>query len=479
MSRSDRSLPRISGPLVGPGDPGYDSARRLFNGACQSQPERIAYCTTVEDVAAVVRWAREADKALHLRSSGHCVAGHSGGDGVVLDLSRMTDVRLVGDVAHLGPATTFAILKDALRGTGWHLPMGLCDSVCVAGYTQGGGYGLTSRSFGMMCDRALGFTVMLADGSIVLANAEQHPDLFWALRGAGGGHLGVVLDISLRMGPLENVWAFAIEWGAADIVEVLDTVQSRYCGDAVADELGYIMNLGFHAGRPAYCLQGLYCGAPEAGRALVAPLLEAGAGGTLALDRAGEFAEMSVAAAEVPYEFPEELPEGFAYRKWGGYLTRGVPPRVWSELLELFERSPNAWSMVYLEPYGGVINRVGPLETAFVHRQAIANLVVNIFWDSEPEHRRVTAWLTEVQRLLSPWLSGYVYPNYRDPWLADHRHAYWGAAYPRLAEVKDRYDPQRLFRSPQGIGASGSSPAGFSRRSRSKLRHDTGGSLPP
>lgn len=77
--------------------------------------------------------------------------------------------------------------------------------------------------------------------------------------------------------------------------------------------------------------------------------------------------------------------------------------------------------------------------------------MVNIFWDSEPERRRVTAWLTEVQRLLSPWLSGHVYPNYRDPWLADHRHAYWGAAYPRLAEVKARYDPQRRFRSPQGI----------------------------
>ena len=444
-------LPRIAGTLVGPGDPGYGSARLNFNGAYPSHPELIAYCASPDDVAAVVRWARQADKPLHLRSSGHCVAGSCGGDGVVLDLSRMTGVRFEGDVAHVGAATTFATLTDALRGTGWHLPVGLCDSVCVAGYTQGGGYGLTSRMVGIMCDRVVGFTVMLADGSVVRADAAQHADLFWALRGAGGGHLGVVLDISLRMARLGRVWAFAIEWGAADAVDALDLVQQRYCGMAAPDELGHIMNLGFHAGRPAYCLQGLYCGTPEAGRAQIEPFLVEGGGGTLALDLAGEFAEVSVAAGEVPYAFPEELPDGFAYRKWGGYLTRTIPAQIWAELVELFARSPNAWSMVYLEPYGGAINRVGPLDTAFVHRDSNANLVVNIFWDPEPGRIRVTAWLTEVQRLLSPWLSGFVYQNYRDPWLEDHRHAYWGAAYPRLAQVKARYDPEDVFSSPQGL----------------------------
>ncbi|MCB9548804.1 MAG: FAD-binding oxidoreductase [Myxococcales bacterium] len=444
-----RDIPGMTGPLVGPDDPGYAAACLGFNGAHPHHPELIAYCASPEDVAAVVQWARQAGKALHLRSSGHCVAGHSSGDGVVLDLSRLTGVRLEADVAHVGAATTFATLTAALRGTGWHLPVGLCDSVCVAGYTQGGGYGLTSRLVGMMCDRAVGFTVLLADGSIVRADAAQHADLFWALRGAGGGHLGVVLAISLRMARLDAAWAFAVEWSAEDALAALDLVQRRYCGPAAPDALGHIMNLGFHAGRPAYCLQGLYCGTPEAGRALIAPLRAAG--GALALDRVGEFADASVAAAEVPYEFPEALPTGFAYRKWGGYLTRCLPRRVWGELLAVFERSPNAWSMVYLEPYGGAINRVGPLDTAFVHRGALANLVVNIFWDSEAERARVTAWLLEVQRLLAPWLSGHVYQNYRDPWLDDHRHAYWGAAWPRLAEVKARYDPEDVFRSPQGI----------------------------
>ncbi|MEZ4469726.1 MAG: FAD-binding oxidoreductase [bacterium] len=443
-----RDIPGMTGPLVGPDDPSYATACLGFNGAHPHHPELIAYCASPEDVAAVVQWAREAGKSLHLRSSGHCVAGHSSGDGVVLDLSRLTGVRLQGDVAHVGAATTFATLTAALRGTGWHLPVGLCDSVCVAGYTQGGGYGLTSRLVGMMCDRAVGFTVMLADRSIVRADATEHADLFWALRGAGGGHLGVVLAISLRMARLDAVWAFALEWSADDALAALDLVQRRYCGPAAPDALGHIMNLGFHAGRPAYCLQGLYCGAPEAGRALIAPLRAAG--GALALDRVGEFADASVAAAEVPYEFPEALP-GVQLPEVGR-LPHPLHPgsrlgRVAGRLRALPQRLVDGLPRAY----GGAINRVGLLDTAFVHRGALANLVVNIFWDSEAERARVTAWLLEVQRLLAPWLSGHVYQNYRDPWLEDHRHAYWGTAWPRLAEVKARYDPEDVFRSPQGI----------------------------
>ena len=114
----------FSGELVRKGDPGYDAARRNFNGAFQAHPELIASCASPEDVAAVVAWTRSSGTSLHLRSSGHCVAGGSGGDGVLLDLSRMSWVRLEGDVAHVGPATTAATLTATLHGTGWHLPVG-------------------------------------------------------------------------------------------------------------------------------------------------------------------------------------------------------------------------------------------------------------------------------------------------------------------------------------------------------------------
>ncbi|MEZ4467775.1 MAG: FAD-binding protein [bacterium] len=218
-----RDIPGMTGPLVGPDDPSYATACLGFNGA--TRHTELMRAAPPEDVAAVVQWAREAGKSLHLRSSGHCVAGHSSGDGVVLDLSRLTGVRLQGDVAHVGAATTFATLTAALRGTGWHLPVGLCDSVCVAGYA--GRHGLTSRTVRMMCDRAVGFTVMLADRSIVRADLTRarRPVLGPARRGRG--HLGVVLA-NLRMARLDAVWAFAhLEWSADDALAALDLVQRR------------------------------------------------------------------------------------------------------------------------------------------------------------------------------------------------------------------------------------------------------------
>ena len=146
---------------------------------------------------------------------------------MVIDLSEMKGVVLDEDRAlvHVLPRTPFEVFKGALNGTGWHVPTGACGSVCVAGFVQGGGYGYTSRTFGIQSDKAAAFRVALASGTVVTANERENADLFWALRGGTGGNFGVVLQVSYHMVRLPSVWGWSITWQAEQAAQVLSLLQ--------------------------------------------------------------------------------------------------------------------------------------------------------------------------------------------------------------------------------------------------------------
>lgn len=330
------------------------------------------------------------------------------------------------------------------------MPTGACGSVCVGGFVQGGGYGYTSRAFGIQSDLVESFRVALASGTVVTASAQEHPDLYWALRGGTGGNFGVVLQVTYRMQRLDQVWAWAISWDAVHAAEVLTLMQAGYMKTGAPDALGYMMNLGFQNGVPVYMVQGMFCGSREDGLAAIAPLM-AVPSAQLLVDKTGTYPDMNVWLEDHPYTLPDNLPDGIAETKASGYINTRLSPADWQRIIDYFKTSPNPWSLAYLEPYGGAINRYPVADSAFVHRHVDADLVVDVFWRNPAERTQMETWLDGFMQLVRPFLNGHVYQNYPDARLTDFASAYWGPAYPQLQRVKAAYDPGNFFHFQQSI----------------------------
>ncbi|MFY3383699.1 FAD-binding oxidoreductase [Paracidovorax sp. MALMAid1276] len=443
---------RLVGRVVLPSSPDYDKARQESNPAFQAYPELIVYCACESDVLECLAVARRFGLWVALRSGGHSTAGYSVNNGMVVDLSDIQGVVLDPSTqrVHVRPGTDFDHFNGAMNSTGWHVPTGACGSVRVGGFVQGGGYGYTSRAFGIQSDLVESFRVALADGSIVTASAQEHADLYWAMRGGTGGNFGVLLQVTYRMFALDQVWAWSISWDEAHAAEVLTLMQKSFMKTGAPDALGYMMNLGFQNGVPVYMVQGMFCGPREAGLQAIAPLL-AIPSAQLLVDKTGTYPEMNTWLEDHPYTLPDNLPDNAAETKASGYISAPLTPADWQRIISFFKTSPNAYSLAYLEPYGGAINRYPVLGSAFVHRNVDADLVVDVFWTSAEERTQMEAWLAQFMAQFGGFMNGHVYQNYPDASLKDFANAYWGPAYPGLQEVKARYDPTNFFHFQQSV----------------------------
>lgn len=443
------------GHVVLPTDAGYAEDRQESNPAFQAFPLLIAYCESENDAKLCVQFAQTWKLWVAVRCGGHSTAGYSvNTGGMVIDLRGLSGVTLdtANRCVHVLPGTDFEHFNSAMGATGWHVPTGACGNVCVGGFVQGGGYGYTSRQFGIQSDMVESMRVLLADGqTIVTASATEHADLYWALRGGTGGNFGVLLQVTYRMELLPSVWAWSIGWDAADAADVLVLLQKDFMRTGAPDALGYMMNLGFRDGKPVFMIQGMYCGTPEAGRAAIAPLLAVPSAQLLA-DNSGSYPAMNHWLEDNPYELPQDLPDGACESKSSGYIGRTLTKEEWQAAIDYFVTSPNTYSMFYLEPYGGAIQRYPAADSAFVHRDVDADLVADVFWTDAAERERMEKWLAGFMELMRPFLTGAVYQNYPDGSLVDYAQAYWGTdTYARLQQVKQTYDPGNFFHFAQSV----------------------------
>ena len=447
---------RLVGRVVLPSDPSYNEDRQESNPAFQSYPELIVYCVCESDVLECLAVARRYRLWVAVRSGGHSTAGYSVNSGMVVDVSEMSGVVLdpPNQRVHVLPGTDFDHFNGAMNHTGWHVPTGACGSVHVSGFVQGGGYGYTSRAFGIQSDMVESFRVALADGRIVTASAQENAPLYWALRGGTGGNFGVLLQVTYRMVRLDQVWAWAVSWDAAHAAQVLTLMQRQFMKTGAPDALGYMMNLGYQNGVPVYMVQGMFCGTREAGLQAIASLM-AVPSAQLLVDKTGTYPEMNVWLEDQPYTLPDNLPDGVAETKASGYINTPLSPADWQRIIDYFKTSPNPWSLAYLEPYGGAINRYPVGDSAFIHRDVDADLVVDVFWRNPAERAQMEAWLDGFMALVKPFLNGHVYQNYPDASLRDYACAYWGPAYPRLQQVKAQYDPTNFFHFQQSVALLG------------------------
>lgn len=454
---------QLLGDLVLPGMPGYASACR-GDDLCRysARPQLVVNCRGPGDVGHTLEWARRHDWRVACRSGGHSTAGFSTTDGVVIDLSgiRYVSVDRARKLARVGAGTRFDELNSVLDLNRLHVPGGACGEVGIGGFVQGGGYGFTSRMFGLNCDSMVEATVMLADGRLVTANHARNPDLLWALRGGTGGNFGVLLEVCYRLQALDDLWGFGLIWQAAEAPDALAELQASFMKDDPPQRLGYVALLQFVEGRPVLVMAGMYDGTRAEGLAALAPLRSIGKP-VLNFDLVATYGHLNAHLLDLLPGLPP--PPGGAYEsKDSQLITERLDREAWSEVVSYFETSPHAYNLAVVEPYGGQVGAVGPEESAFVHRDAYGEIYIDSFWKKRggfTREREADAWLRGFMDLLRPFGDGRKYQNYPIRGEPDYRWAYWADAFNSLLFVKQKYDPENFFSFEQSISPYPDDPA--------------------
>ena len=442
-------LASLQGTVVLSTDANYQQARQLSDPAYQDFPQIIVYCLVFEDVRKSLAFAHKHDMWVVCRSGGHSTAGYSVNSEMVIDLSglRYATVDARQRLATVGAGTNFGYLNATLDVYRLHVPSGGCEDVNVGGYSQGGGYGFTSRKYGMNCDNIVEALVMLADGGIVTASETVNRDLYWAIRGGTGNNFGVLLQVVYQLHDLWKVWGFGITWPMENAAEALATMHGQYIHQA-PPELGFMTMTTWVNGQGGVYMRGMYCGTKNEGMDLIQPLLKT-PGANIDLDRTGTYFEMNRYLLETP-DLPA-VPDLSAETKDCAYVSKPLGVEEWGRIVKALGRTPNQGSMLLMEPYGGEIGRIPKDACAFVHRDADFDLALDTFWLNQEEREQTTRFLDGFFAEIGEFTNGHKYQNYPRRGNANYRWNYWGDSFPTLLAVKQKYDPENFFHYPQSV----------------------------
>ncbi len=439
----------IAGEVALPESPGYEAARKPAIPRFHDVRPAVVRCAGPADVAETISLARRSGLPVAVRSGGHCFAGGSSTTGIVIDVAPMASVSSAGGVAVVGAGARLGGVYDGLAADGVTIPAGCGPTVGISGLTLGGGLGIMGRSHGLTCDSLLAAQVVLADGRVVDCDEEREPELFWALRGAGGGSLGVVTSLTFATVPAPAATSLHLTWPLADAAAVLDAWQDW--APAAPDELAASLLVTAPPDpdrEPLAHLFGAMLGSASDAEALVGELVA-----RLGRDPASSSFEQAP-YREVKRHLAEhgpgdQRPLGHGWSK-SEFFRRRLPAGTVAELVEHLakDRADGQSRELDLSPWAGAYNRVPENATAFVHRQERFLLKHGVVVDpeaSEAERFQARGWLARSWELVRPWGSGGVYPNFPDPDLDDAPRAYYGRNLDRVARAKARYDPGGFF----------------------------------
>jgi len=447
----------IKGQIVWPTSKGYNQAKQEFDDIYPANPLLIVYAANYLDVRSALAFAHEYNLHTAIRSGGHSFGNYSVCDGMVIDVSRLNNiyVNAAEKTAFVETGCNFEKIFPALELYGLHMPGGGCPTVCVGGFMQGGGYGTTSRMYGMNCDNVLECTVMLADGRIVVANAKKNADLFWALRGGTGGNFGVLLNIKYKLYTLGDICGIQIKWPIEDdpavAAEVMVAMQKNYLGKNAFPNLGIETILTSDAddnNRKKIFFCATWIGDSESFMEALKPLLKIGKPESRPL-RTGKYSQMNEYALHDTPKTPDDVK---AYSR-SAIIGRSLQKNEWEEILRFFLTAPNQYTMIDMEFYGGEINNVPVGSNAFIHRNAKMDFFCLAFFDAKTnDQRQCDEWMAAYYKFMETYGNGHSYQNYPDRKQEDFRWAYWGKYYNQLVAIKNKYDPKNFFRYQQSIG---------------------------
>jgi len=434
----------LTGNLILPKDKAYDEARQLWNQRVDKRPAVLVRCTSVEDVLHAVHWTRSHGLPLSVRGGGHDFGGRSLCDGgVVIDCSLMRAVSIDPNrrSATVQGGATIGDLIVAAQKHGLATTTGTISSVGLGGLTLGGGYGPLLGKFGLVADNLLSAQVVTADGRLLTANANEHPDLYWALRG-GGGNFGVMVSMEYRLHPISQVLSGLLLYPLDQARSVLRHYNELI--QTVPDELtiqpGFIRvpDLG-----TALFLSPTYCGPLDQGERTLEPLRTFGKPLTDQIK--------AIPYDVLVYSIDSLAPKGRRYFLQTQSLP-GLGDETISELIELAGHVSSPLSLLSIHHFHGAASRISISDTAFGVRQDHLMVEIVAAWESESakkddEHVR---WARDGSRRLAPYALGGGYVNLLDVTEPERIPPAFGTNYPRLLEIKRIYDPEDVFRSTIG-----------------------------
>jgi FAD/FMN-containing dehydrogenase len=433
----------LRGPLIQPGDPGYDAARTVWNARIDRRPALIVHCAGAADVIAGVTFAREHGLLLSIKGGGHNIAGTAVcDDGLLLDLSSMTGIRIdpVRRTARAEPGVLWGELDAEAQAFGLATIGVDVSSVGIAGLTLGGGFGWRVRHYGLACDTLLSVDIVTADGRLLTASATEHPDLFWGLRG-GGGNFGVVTSFEFQLHPAGELLAGLLFYPVTMANEVL-TFYREFTKTAPDELTVWAILLTAADGAHMLALLVCYDGSGAAAQRAVQPLRDIGP--PLA-DHIG-----SMSYREVQTLFDAAFPAGRQSTWKSSYLGELSDDAI-ATMVAQFATVPSPQSAVLVEHLGGAVSRVGNDETAFPDRDVPFSFLIVSVWPDATQSAQNIQWTDEFWQAMQAFASGGVYVNYLGEEGPDRIKAAYGRNYDRLAALKTTYDPSNLFRVNQNI----------------------------
>jgi FAD/FMN-containing dehydrogenase len=432
---------QLDGRLLVPGDSGYEKARTVWNAMVDRRPRMIARCASVADVVAAVRMAREQDLEIGVRCGGHNILGLAvPDDGLMIDLIPMGAVRVdpARRRAWVQGGALLGELDRVAQQHGLATTAGNVSHTGVGGLTLGGGMGWLARQHGLACDNVVSFTMVSADGEVLRASADEHPELFWGLRG-GGGNFGIVTEFEFRLHPvgtrtLVAELTFALE-AAAPAMRGWRDLAAHAPREATltADIAGDRVTLGY-----------VWVGDPERGRRLLPALREIGR----------PLTEQVTEPSYLALQRRDDSGEGYARRRyWKGHYLHELSDAAVAALLT---REGGAHiPSVSLQAYGGAIADIPDETTAFSQRRTCFEYVAAASWTDPCEDRSRMDVARRCAAALDPFAGGAYVNALSDEGLQGVRRAYGAPKLARLTALKDSYDPNNVFHLNHNIAPSG------------------------
>jgi FAD/FMN-containing dehydrogenase len=442
----------LRGEVIEPDDPRYEEARKVYNAMIDKRPAVIARCADEADVAQAIRYGRERELDIAIRGGGH----NGGGlgvvdDGLVIDLSLLKGVQVDQETAtvQVRGGSLLKEVDEATHAAGLAVPAGIIGTTGAGGLTLGGGVGHLTRRCGLTIDNLLSAEVVLADGSRVTASDEEHPDLFWALRG-GGGNFGVVTSFTFRSHPVHTVVAGPMLWPLERSADVLEAYR-EFLPSAPRELNGFFAFLTVPPAPPfpeelhlqkmcgvVWC----FSGPEDEADAALAPARD---WAPVALD--------GVQAMPLPMlqgAFDALYPPGDQWY-WRADFVAEIPDEAVERNVEFGERLPTWKSTMHLYPIDGAVHDVGESDTAWAYRNAgWAQVMVGV--DPDPASAEaLKSWTIDYWGALHPYSAGGAYVNFMMDEGQERVRATYRQNYDRLATIKKTYDPDNVFHVNQNI----------------------------
>lgn len=442
----------IKGEVVLPGDSGYEEARKVWNGMIDKHPAAIARCVNDADVIEAVKFARDNGMIVAVRGGGHNVAGFGTCDGgLVIDLSGMKKITIdtASRTVKAQPGLTWGEFDKETQAQSLATTGGLVSTTGIAGFTLGGGIGWLVRKYGLTIDNLVSVEIVTADGSKVKANQTENADLFWGVKG-GGGNFGIVTQFEYRLHPVgPQIFGGAVFYSMEKAGAVLRKFAQMSPG--LPDELTTLV--AFLTTPPApfipQNLQGTkmlavaicYAGPIENGAKMVAPLRE--------LKPDIDLMEpMPYLALQTMFD--AAAPRGI-HAYWKTSYLNELSEKAIDVLVQQASKFRSPFSQLHVNHLGGAVARLGKEAGAFRYRDSpfVSNIVG--FWMDPSDAEANIAWVRETWDAMLPYSTGAPYLNFLALENADQVKAAYGDNYPRLVELKKKYDPTNLFRLNQNV----------------------------